>query len=53
MMIEKASCKSISFASILETCVFDFNFDELLKAEREAETLDLKNVENLKETLNM
>ena len=53
IMIEKVLCKSISFVSTLEACAFDFDFDELLKAEREAEILDLKNVENLEEALNM
>ena len=51
IMIEKASCKSVSFALTFEPCVFDF--DKLLKAEREAETLDLKSVEDLEKALNM
>ena len=53
MMIEKTSCKSVSFALTIEAYAFDFDFDELLKAERETETHDLKNVENLEEALNI
>ena len=53
MMIEKVLCKSISFALTFEACAFNFNFDELLKAEREAETFDLKSTEDLKKALNI
>ena len=53
MMIEKVLCKSVFFTLTLETCAFDFDFDELLKAEREVKTFDLKSAENIKETLNM
>ena len=50
-MIGKSSCKSTSFILILKVYVFDFN--EFLKTKQEAEILDLKNVINLKNTLNI